>query len=153
MSTIMAESYLLELKAWLKIITFYRNQTDIFKYKLFQAVKVPILIKDSARLESYQVHIISFQDFLFEMEELILKQIEEIDIKYLYDDFHKNESVEHNQILLRYKMYTTEKKYLSFRNALSQYLISIFELVILSKLNNGVSNLHPIKRRSTNIAV
>lgn len=153
MSTIMAESYLLELKAWLKIITFYRNQTDIFKHKLFQAVKVPILIKDSARLESYQVHIISFQDFLFEMEELILKQIEEIDIKYLYDDFHKNESVEHNQILLRYKMYTTEKKYLSFRNALSQYLISIFELVILSKLNNGVSNLHPIKRRSTNIAV
>lgn len=153
MSTIIADSYALELKAWLKIISFYKNETEIFKHKLFQAVKVPMLIKDSARVETYQVHMIAFQDFLFELEESILGQLEQIDIKYLFDDMQKNEAIEHQQILLRYKMYTTERKYLSFRNALSLYLISIFELVIISKLNRGLPNLHPIARRSTNVAV
>ncbi len=153
MSTIIAESYILELKAWLTLISFYKNQTDSFKHKLFQAIRVPMLIKDSARLEAYQVHLMAFQDFLFEMEDAILCHIKQIDIKYIFDDMQKNESIEHQQILLRYKMYTAEKKYFSFRNALSQYLISIFELVILSKLNNGLPGLHPVGRRSANITV
>ncbi len=153
MSTILAESYLLELKAWLKIISFYKNQIEVFKHKLFQAVKVPVLIKDSARVEAYQVHLIAFQDFLFEIEESILSQIEEIDVKYMFDDMQKNEAIEHRQILLRYKLYTAEKKYLSFREVLSQYLISIFELVILAKLNNRLPDLRSTGRRPTNITV
>ena len=153
MSTILAESYLLELKAWLKIISFYKNQIEVFKHKLFQAVKVPVLIKDSARVEAYQVHLIAFQDFLFEIEESILSQIEEIDVKYMFDDMQKNEAIEHRQILLRYKLYTAEKKYLSFREVLSQYLISIFELVILAKLNNRLPDLRSAGRRPTNITV
>lgn len=64
MSTIVAEAYVLELKAWLKLIAFYNNQLEILKHKLFQAIKAPILIRDGARLETYQVHIIMLQDFL-----------------------------------------------------------------------------------------
>lgn len=153
MSTIIAESYSMEIKAWQKLITFYTSQLDGLKHKLFQAVKAPILIRDSARLETYQVHIIALQDFLFELEEAIQNQLVQLDTKYLFDDLQKNESIEHQQLLLRYKIYAAEKKYLSFRYTLSQYLISIFEVVILTKLNNHLPNLRSIGRRSTNIAV
>ena len=71
----------------------------------------------------------------------------------MFDDMQKNEAIEHRQILLRYKLYTAEKKYLSFREVLSQYLISIFELVILAKLNNRLPDLRSTGRRPTNITV
>lgn len=153
MSTIIAESYTLELKAWLKIILFYKNQLDALKIKLFQAIKVPVLIRDGARFETYQVHIIELQDFFFELEEAILQQLKQIDTKYLFDDTRKNEGIERQQLLLRYKVYAAEKKYLSFRYTLSQYLISIFEIVILSKLNYHLPNLRSIASRPTNIAI
>ncbi len=153
MSTIIADAYTLEIKSWQKLITFYKFQLDALKYKLFQAFKAPVLIRDSARLEAYQVHIIALQDFLFELEEAIRQQIIQIDSKYLFDDLQKNELIEHQQLLLRYKIFTVEKKYLSFRYTLSQYLISIFEVVILNKLNGHLPNLRSFSRRSTNITV
>jgi hypothetical protein len=153
MSTIIAETYILELKAWQKMLTFYNNQLAALKYKLFQAVKAPILLRDGARFETYQVHIIALQDYFFDIEESIQQQLELIDTKYFFDDVFKNESIEHQQLLLRYKMYNSEKKYLSFRYTLSQYLISIFEVLILNKLNNHLPNLSPIGRRFTNITV
>ncbi len=153
MSTIIAESYTLELKAWLKIILFYKNQLDALKIKLFQAIKVPVLIRDGARFETYQVHIIELQDFFFELEDAILQQLKQIDTKYLFDDTRKNEGIERQQLLIRYKVYAAEKKYLSFRYTLSQYLISIFEIVILSKLNYHLPNLRSIASRPTNIAI
>lgn len=152
MSTIVAEAYVLELKAWLKLITFYNNQLEVLKHKLFQAIKAPILIRDGARLETYQVHIIALQDFFFDIEESIQHQLEQIDVKYLFDDTRKNQAIEHQQIFIRYKLYTAEKKHLKFRYALSQYLISIFEIVILTKLNKGLPGLRSINR-PTNITV
>jgi hypothetical protein len=149
----MAEIYILELKAWQKMISFYNNQLSTLKYKLFQAAKAPILIKDGARLETYQVHIIALQDYFFDIEESIQHQIEQIDTKYFFDDVFKNEVLEHQQLLLRYKMFSSEKKYLSFRYTLSQYLIGIFEVVILAKLNSHLPDLRSISRRFTNIAV
>lgn len=148
-----AESYSLEIKAWQKLIEFYQFQLHTLKHKLFQAVKAPVLIRDSARLETYQVYIIQLQDFLYQIEQDIQLQNEKIDTTYLFDDLQKNESIEHHQVLLRHKMYTAEKKYLSFRYALSQYLISIFEVVILNKLNGHLPNLRSIGRGSTNIAI
>lgn len=153
MSTIIAESYNLELKAWLKLLGFYKNQLDGLKHKLFQAIKVPVLIRDSARLETYQVHISALQDFFYDIEESIQHQINQIDTSYLFDDIQKNEAIEHQQILLRYKMYNAEKKHLSFRYILSQYLISIFEVVILAKFKTHLPKMHSTIHRSANIAV
>lgn len=110
MSTIIAETYILEIKAWQSLIMFYKKQLDVLKHKLYQAFKTPVLIKDSARLENYQVHIIAIQDYLYEIETSIQKQYDKIDSYYLFDDLNKNEIIEREQLLLRYKMYITEKK-------------------------------------------
>lgn len=78
MSTIIAETYILEIKAWQSLIMFYKKQLDVLKHKLYQAFNTPVLIKDSARLENYQVHIIAIQDYLYEIETSIQKQYDKI---------------------------------------------------------------------------
>ena len=153
MSIIIAEAYTLELKAWLKMLVFYKKQLETLKQKLIQAIKVPILIRDMARLETYQVNMISLEDFFFEIEEAIQQQLEQIDTKYLFDDVSKNQIIERQQLLIRHKLFFAEKKYLSFRFTLSQYLISIFEVVILARMSNHLPNLSSVGRRSTNIAI
>lgn len=153
MSTIIAETYILEIKAWQSLIMFYKKQLDVLKHKLYQAFNTPVLIKDSARLENYQVHIIAIQDYLYEIETSIQKQYDKIDSCYLFDDLNKNEIIEREQLLLRYKMYITEKKYLRFRYNLSQYLISIFEDIILFKFKSNLFKISSNHRRSTNITV
>lgn len=153
MSTIIAESYNLELKAWLKLIGFYKDQLDGLKHKLFQAFKVPVLIRDGARLETYQVHISALQDFFYDVEEAIEQQLTQIDKRYLFDDIRKNEAIEHQQLLLRYRIASIEKKYLIFRSTLAQYLISIFEVVVLAKLNSHLPKLRPMGHRSANITI
>lgn len=152
MSTIVADTYVLELKAWLKLIRFYNEQIDLMKHKLFQAIKAPILIKDIARLETYQVQIMTFEDFFYEVEESMKQQIENIDKNYLFDDLIKNQEIEHQQVFIRYKIYAIEKKYLKFRYSLSQYLISIFEIVVLAKLSIGLPSFKTVSR-PTNITV
>lgn len=153
MSSIIAETYILEMKAWQKLIVFYKMQLDMLKHKLFQAFKTPDLIKDSARLENYQVHIIRIQDYLYEIETAIQRQYDEIDNSYLFDDLNKNEIIEREQLLLRYKMFIAEKKYLRFRYNISQYLISIFEEIILFKFQRNLFKISSNYRRSTNITI